>query len=172
MNELLAKLSGGDLRSEGRAAEVAAEVIHDPALLGDLVEGLSLDDDLIRARTCMSLEVLSRSRPDLLKPLGGRLIRASEAETVAQARWHLAEIFCRVELDRDEAERVVGHLLDWLGDKSRIVGTCAVMALGVVGRESPRRSEIADAIRPLGEKGGKVAKVVAAALRDLDSATP
>ncbi|MHC5059212.1 MAG: hypothetical protein ACYTKD_31550, partial [Planctomycetota bacterium] len=89
MNEILQMLAGGDLRSEGRAAEVAARVIDDPDSLPALAEGLSLDDKLIRARTCMSMEVLSRSHPELLEPLVSELIHTAERETVAQARWHL-----------------------------------------------------------------------------------
>jgi len=42
MNDILRMLSGGDLRSEGRAAEVAAKVIADPGCLSALADGLSL----------------------------------------------------------------------------------------------------------------------------------
>jgi hypothetical protein len=132
MDPLLEMLGGGDLRSEGRAAEVAAMVIEDPANLRTLAEGLDLDDRLIRARTCMALEVLSRTHPDLLKPLRPRLIRAAEAETVAQARWHLAEVFTNVPLTPKQADRLVPVLLDYLEDESKIVRRCANLALDVV----------------------------------------
>jgi len=66
MNGILEKLSGGDLRSEGKAEDVASEIIADPRLLADLVKGLSSDDKVIRARTCMTMEVISRDNPDLL----------------------------------------------------------------------------------------------------------
>jgi hypothetical protein len=147
MNEILEVLTGGDLRSEGRADEVAALVIADPDRLPDLAEGLALEDRLLRARTCMSLEVISRTHPGLLEPLRPDLIRIAERETVAQARWHLAEIFGNVPLDPDQTARLVPVLLGYLDDRSRIVVYCAVQALGVLGRESPRRDEIAAAIR-------------------------
>jgi hypothetical protein len=38
MNELQRMLGGGDLRSEGRAAEVAAKVIDEPSSLPALAE--------------------------------------------------------------------------------------------------------------------------------------
>lgn len=132
MNDLLRELGGGDLRSEGRAAEVAARVIDDPASLPALAAGLGLDDRLIRARTCMALEVLSRTHADLLKPLRPRLIRAAEAETVAQARWHLAEVLANVPLTPKQRERLIPVLHDWLEDKSKIVRYCSRLALDAV----------------------------------------
>ncbi|MHC4818142.1 MAG: HEAT repeat domain-containing protein [Planctomycetota bacterium] len=168
MNKTLQMLTGGDLRSEGRADEVAALVIGDPGILPALVEGLSLDDKLIRARTCMSMEVMSRSHPELLEPLVPELIRTAEQETVAQARWHLAETFCNVALDRKQAERAVSILLEYLGDKSRIVTYCAVQALGVLGKQSAKRSEIVAAVRRHLGDSKSMAKAVARALEELE----
>jgi hypothetical protein len=160
-------LGGGDLRSEGRAAEVAARVIEDPDRLPGLAEGLSLDDKLLRARTCMCLEVISRSHPGLLEPLVPALIRTAEQETVAQARWHLAEILGNVPLGRAHAERAVTVLLGYLGDKSKIVVYCSVQTLGTLGRRSPRRSEIASAVRRRAKVSKSMEKAVARALEDL-----
>jgi hypothetical protein len=172
MNEILQMLTGGDLRSEGRAAEVAAHVIADPGCLSELAEGLSLDDKLIRARTCMSMEVMSRSHPEPLQPLGPELIRTAEEETVAQARWHLAETFCNVPLDRKQAERAVGLLLEYLGDTSRIVTYCAVQALGVLGKKSARKSEIAAEVQRHASDSKSMAKAVARALAELELTSP
>ena len=80
MSDLLKMLSGGDLRSEGRAAEVAARVIDDPARLSVLRGGLSLEDKVIRGRTCMALEIVSRSHPKLLRPLVAERIPLAEAK--------------------------------------------------------------------------------------------
>ena len=168
MNDLLEMLSGGDLRSEGRAEEVAARVIEDPGLLPSLAEGLALDDRLVRARTCMSLEVLSRTRPELLLPLVPELVRTAERESVAQARWHLAEIFCIVALDAEQVERTIPVLLEYLDDRSRIVTYCAIQALGILGRDSPRRSEIASAVARHENDSKSVGKAVARALEELD----
>ena len=87
MNDVLGMLSGGDLRSEGRAAEAAARVIGDPRLLPRLAAGLTLDDKLIRARTCMCMEVMSRTHPGLLAPLADELLHASE-ERLPRGRSH------------------------------------------------------------------------------------
>lgn len=167
MNAILRKLSGGDLRSEGRAAEVAAQVIGDPKRLPALAEGLSLDDKLIRARTCMSLEVLSRSNPELLQPLVPELIRTAAQETVAQARWHLAEILGNVALGRKQTERVIPILLEYLGDKSKIVTYCAIQTLGILGRQSPSRARIVAEIQRHAGESKSLGKAVAVALAEL-----
>ena len=167
MNDVLQMLTDGDLRSEGRAAEVAAQAIDDPQVLQALAEGLAIDDKLIRARTCMSMEVMSRSHPELLAPLVPELIRTAEQETVAQARWHLAEIFCCASLNRKQAEQAVSILLEYLEDKSRIVTHCAVQALGVLGKQSPRRSEIAAEIQRHADDSKSMAKAVAHAVAEL-----
>jgi HEAT repeat protein len=164
MNDVLGMLGGGDLRSEGRAAEVAELVIADPDRLVELAEGLARDDRLVRARTCMAIEVISRTHPELLKPVVTKMIGTAERETVAQARWHLAETFCNVPLDRRQVERVVPVLLEYLEDRSKIVRYCAVQALGVLGSRSARKSEIVAAIRPRADEGKSMAKRVARAL--------
>lgn len=172
MNEVLRMLAGGDLRSEGRAAEVAARVIGEPDRLPALAEGLSLDDKLIRARTCMSMEVMSRTHPELLEPLVPELVRTAERENVAQARWHLAEIFCNVPLDPAHTERAVVVLLGYLGDKSKIVTYCAVQALGVLGRHSARRPEVTAELRRHASDSKSMAKAVARALEELGDRPP
>jgi HEAT repeat protein len=172
MNEILRMLTGGDLRSEGRAAEVAVLVGEDPESLPALAAGLALEDKLLRARTCMSLEVLSRTRPELVQPLAPDLIRTAEREAVAQARWHLAEIFYNVALDRGQVERAIPILLRYLEDKSKIVRVCAVRALGVLGKNSRRRSDIAAEIRRHEGAGKGLAKAVARALEELGISGP
>jgi len=167
MNEILAKLSGGDLRSEGKAAEIAGEVIEHPDLLEDLAEGLLSDDRLIRARTCMTIEVISRDHPALLKAIVPQVVDLASRETVPQARWHLAEIFGNVTLSKEDAERVIPILLGYLGGKSKIVRYCAVQTLGVLGTRSSRRDEIMDSIGALTGVTKSLDKAVANALRAL-----
>jgi len=142
VNRILDKLGGGDLRSEGRAEDVAAEVSANPALLDLLAQGLATDDKLIRARTCMALEVISRSTPDLLVDLLPALVELGTREPVAQARWHVAEVLGNVPPDGENREQAVGFLLDYLDDTSKIVRYCAIQTLGILGGDSPRRAEI------------------------------
>ncbi len=172
MNEILRDLSGGDLRSEGRAAEVAARITARPKLLPALCEGLAAEDKLIRARTCMCLEIVSRTHPELLESTVERLLDTAEAETVPQARWHLAEILANVRLDRKQAERIVPTLLEYLGDRSKIVAYCAVQALGIVGKRSRRRKVIVAELERRRDASKSMGKIVAKALEQLGVVEP
>ncbi len=51
MSDLLGKLQGGDRRSIGRADEVVADVLNDPALFDDLFQGMLHDDPVVRMRS-------------------------------------------------------------------------------------------------------------------------
>jgi len=168
MNQILNKLSGGDLRSEGKAQEVALEIIDDPSLLAALTEGLHSDDKVIRARTCMTMEVVSREHPGLLTGTIPRLIELASIDPVSQVKWHIAEIFGNVPISADDTERIIPILYDYLGDKSKIVKYCAVQALGVLGKSS-RRQEIAGRISVLADESKSLAKAVRKAVENLEA---
>lgn len=168
MNKILDNLSGGDLRSEGRAEEVAMEIVNKPGLLVDLTEGLLSDDKVVRARTCMTMEVISRDHPDLLIGTIPQLIELASNDTVAQVRWHIAEVLGNVPLSGHERERIIPILFDYLGDRSKIVKYCAVLALGVLGKGSSKKDKIVDTISLLKDESMSMAKAVRKALDDLD----
>lgn len=167
MNEILDKLSGGDLRSEGRAEEVAHEVVDNPALLPALTEGLCSEDKVTRGRTCMAMEVISRERPDLLAGTVSQLIELASRATVSQVKWHIAEVLANVSLSGADVERVIPVLLEYLDDRSKIVKYCAVQALGILGKTSPRRADIVRRISPLANESKSLAKAVHKALEHL-----
>ncbi len=167
VNEILDKLSGGDLRSEGRAAEVALEIIDDPSLLTALTKGLHSDDKVIRARTCMTMEVVSRDHPDLLLGTLAQLIELASTDTVSQVRWHIAEVFGNVAVSDDDAEQIISILFEYLSDKSKIVKYCAVQTLGILGKTSSRREEIVSRISVLKNESKGLTKAVRKALENL-----
>jgi hypothetical protein len=90
MNALLRKSSGGDLRSNDRANEVAEEVIQGPQLLGQLLEVLSEPDDVIPARTAHALERVPRNNQRLFRGLVPQLISLSASDRIPTVKWHLA----------------------------------------------------------------------------------
>lgn len=163
MDGILARLVGGDLRSEGRAAEVAREVIDDPATLPTLAVGLRSEDKLLRARTCMALEIISRDHPELLTNVGPQLIAVASQEKVPQVRWHIAEVWANVPVAAKDVDQVVTILLDWLRDKSVIVRYCAVQALGVLGGSSSAREEVVRRIDAMRGQSKSLDKAVARA---------
>lgn len=167
MNELLEKLSDGDLRSEGKSEEIALEIVNTPSLLSDLAQGMCSDNKVIRARVCMTMEIISRQHSELLNDVVPQLIELASIETVAQARWHLAEIFSNVNIHDDEVEQIVQILLEYLKDKSKIVKYCSVQTLGILGSRSAFRDEILDNIRNLKDASKSMKKIVAKTLQDL-----
>jgi len=167
MNDILDKLSGGDLRSEGKAEEVASEIINDPGLLSALTEGLHSDDKVIRGRTCMTMEIISREHPDLLVSTIPQLIVLASTDTVSQIRWHLAEVFGNVPISNEETGNIFSILFEYLGDKSKIVKYCAVQTLGVLGEGSSRRDDIISRICGLEKESKGLAKAVKKALENL-----
>ena len=139
MNTLLQKLSGSDLRSDGRANEVAEEVARNPRLLDQLLEGLSEPDDLIRARTAHALERISRTNHGLFRGLMPQLISLPVKDRIPMVRWHLAMIFGNTASTVEDNKPAVSALLRLLKDESVIVRSWAISSLCIMGRRDKRR---------------------------------
>lgn len=167
MNEILEKLSDGDLRSEGKSEEAALEIISNPPLLNDLIQGLRSENKVIRGRVCMTLEIISRQHPGLLNDVVPQLIELASIDSVAQVRWHIAEIFGNVRIKDEDIERIVQILLGYLKDKSKIVKYCSVQTLGILGGRSVLRDEIVDNIQGLKHVSKSMNKIVDKTLHDL-----
>jgi len=169
MNRLLGKLSGGHLRSDGRANEVAQEVSQNPQLLEQLFDGLSEPNDVIRGRTAHALERVSRTNQDAFRGLVPRLVNLSVRDRIPMVRCHLAMIFGNTVFAVKDIEPVVSVLFRLLTDDSVFVRSWAISSLCIIGkRDKPRRREIIDAIRALRDDKSVAIRVRAAkALRVL-----
>jgi HEAT repeat protein len=154
MNELLTLLSGGDLRSDGLAEEVADAVLLNPKLFDQLMAGLELSDDVVRGRSTDALERISRTSPEYLLPYLARLIRLSQEDKVAMVRWHLAMIFGNLSFFPEITDDLVAVLFDQLADPSAFVKSWAVASLAIIGKGYlERRGEILDQIARLRNDG-------------------
>jgi HEAT repeat protein len=144
MNELLKRTSDGlGLSSDGRASEVTDEVIRNPSLLPQLVEGLDDPDDAIRGRTAHALERISRTRQDILKALMPRFIKLAAEDKVPMVRWHLAMIFGNMAPLKEAADMSTSTLLRLVSDDSVFVKSWAIVSLTLVGRrDKSKRSRI------------------------------
>ncbi|MBU7023721.1 MAG: hypothetical protein HXS40_06095 [Theionarchaea archaeon] len=166
MNELLEKLRGGDLRSDGRANEVVEEVHESPHLLSKVIQGLDEPDDVVRGRTADVLEKISRTAPESLKGLTRKFMNVAAHDEVPMVRWHLVMIFGNIELSQEERDDVVSLLLHLLHDESVFVKSWAIVTLCILGlRYERRRKEIIEDIRALQDDESiairsKVAKAV------------
>ena len=154
MNELLSRLGGGDLRSDGKANEVADEVIRNPDLLGVLAEGLDSRNDVIRARTTHALERISRTNQQSLLELMPKLGKLVIDDNVPMVRWHLAMIFGNMSQLKEAAELSTSILTRVLDDDSVFVRSWAMVSLTLIGRrDKNKRSKIIEKIKTLQDHG-------------------
>lgn len=129
MHPILRKLEGGDRRSIGRSNETVAEVLDDPGLFGTVFAGMLADDPLVRMRCADAVEKITARHPEYLHPHKTRLIREVARISQKEVRWHVAQMFSRLELTRAEQRQVLAILSDYLNDRSSIVRTFAMQSL-------------------------------------------
>lgn len=141
MNDLLKMLSGGNLRSDGEANQVAQIVLENPQLLDDLVDGLNVSDDVIRGRTSHALEWIARSQPEWLVPHLRRLIRISRSDPVAMVRWHMAMTFGDMAIFEEHVNELGDCLVHLLDDPSVFVRSWTISSLCIIARVYPERNE-------------------------------
>lgn len=150
MNQVLAWLSGGDIRSDGVSSEVASLVLKNEQLYDELLEGMSVEEDLIRGRAADALEKVARSRPDLLVEDLTLFIKAGQEDTVPMVRWHIAMIFGHLALYEELTDQLTSALLDLVQDKSVFVKSWSIVSLCIFGRlYSSYNRCIMEAIIPL-----------------------
>lgn len=138
MPVILRKLTGGDRRAIGKSNDVVAEVLADPRLFDVVFLGLHSDDPVLRARVVDAVEKITRSRPEFLLPYKSKLIGPLACLDQKEVRWHLAQILPRMRWSKTEQKRVLGILMDYLNDPSRIVKTFTMQALADLSHQLPR----------------------------------
>jgi HEAT repeat protein len=150
MNELLQKLTGGNLLSDGKSKEVAKFVLEHPEQISDLFVGLYEKAEAIRARTADALEFVSRRRPDLLKGQLPLLMELAVNDSVDMVRWHMAMIFANLEYEDLQLADVLPTLFYMLEDKSNMVKPWAISTLAILRISHPEiKNEIIPRLRPL-----------------------
>ena len=129
MNDVLKKLEGGDRRSIGRVSEVVADVLNDSSLFEMVFNAMLSDDPIIRMRSADAVEKITAKHPEYLQPYKKKLIQQVAKVDQQEVRWHVAQMFPRLELNKEERAVIVEILLDYLNDKSKIVKTFSMQAL-------------------------------------------
>ena len=154
MHPILKKLAGTDRRSIGKSEEVVADVLADPALFGAVFEGLLHDDPVIRMRCADAVEKITVVHPEYLRPYKKKLIQQVAQLDQQAVRWHVAQLFSRVQLSPAERRTVVGILTDYLQDTSRIVKTFSMQALAdIAGQDADLRPAIITQLTELTRTG-------------------
>ncbi len=122
MSKILQKLTGGDLRSIGRAEEVVEDILKDPDLFAQVFEGISHEDPRIRMRSADALEKVSSKYPEYLQPFKERLIKDVSQIEQKEVRWHVAQMFSYLEYNKKERDTVIKILFSYIdSSKSNIV---------------------------------------------------
>jgi hypothetical protein len=134
MHPLLRKLEGGDRRSIGRSEEVASDVLEEPGLFHVLIEGLSVENPIIRMRASDAIEKVSLEHPEYLLPYKKHIMELAANSEQKEVRWHMAQILPRLNLNHKEKIAVVNTLLTYLSSNSSIVNTFVMQAFADIAK--------------------------------------
>lgn len=127
---LLARLSGGDLRSTGEADAVAQVMLDQPELAAVVFEGIFHADPRIRMRAADALEKASAKNPAVIAPFTSRLIHEAAASTQKEVQWHVPQMLARLDLTPDERDAAARILMRYLNESdSNIVIVNSLSAL-------------------------------------------
>ncbi|MCD6401585.1 MAG: hypothetical protein J7L73_06610 [Anaerolineales bacterium] len=148
------KLSGGDMRSIGRVPEVIEDALANPANIPILIQMMVDESPLIRMRASDAVEKLCASNPAFIQPYKEFLINHVAKIPQQEVRWHFAQIVPRLKMDETEKQVVVSVLMEYLGDKSKIVVVSAMDALAKFALEdADLRSKVVPILEDLTEHG-------------------
>lgn len=134
---LVSLLQGTDRRSIGRAAEVVAAVLMDPGRFSEVFNGMMSTDPVVRMRSADAVEKISRTRPELLQPFKGKLIRRVAGVDQQEVQWHVAQMLPRLNLSRAERSQCLGILKCYLLVRSSLVRTFALQGLADLAEQAP-----------------------------------
>lgn len=130
---LLLQLKGGDLRSIGRADEVAKKIGKDQKLFDEVFQGIFAVNSIIRMRAADVCEKVSQKYPDLLKKHKSKILNNLNNFEQQEVRWHVALMISYLKLNKLESEKVFMELSKWIiNDKSRIVKVNSMQALAEI----------------------------------------
>ncbi len=130
MSDILQKLKGWDLRSIGKADEVVQDILNKPTLFIKVFKGITDNDPLIRMRSADVIEKVSARHPDYLQPFKEKMINEVSKIEQQEVRWHLAQMFSYIKLNKKERDAVIKILLFYIeNDKSKIVNTFSIQTL-------------------------------------------
>ena len=114
LNPILMKLVGTDRRSIGNSNEVVAKVVADPSLFEIVFGGMSCNDSVLRMRWADVVEKVTVCHPEYLVPYKRKLINEVSKISQQEVRWHVAQLFSRLELTKNERNAVLNILSEYL----------------------------------------------------------
>lgn len=136
MTDILEKLRGGDLRSIGRANEVAQEVEDNPVLLKSVFNGLTNDDPVIRMRAADVIEKVTQRKPELLFGYTSKVISMLASAEQQEVCWHMAQIAPRLKYNESQENVIIESLKSYLVHNSKIVQVSAMESLATIAERN------------------------------------
>ena len=141
LTPLQQKLAGGDRRSVGCAYDVAQEVLDQPALLEEIIDGLRVDDAIVRSRTAHVLARVAMTRPTLVDPYKDEILQVFARVPQWEVREQMSKVIPRLKLTNDEIALAYQLWEIYLQDRSSIVRTCAMQAMCDLLPYAPERRD-------------------------------
>ncbi len=143
MSKILQKLTGGDLRSIGKAEEVVDDILRNPSLFTEVFEGMLYDDPRVRMRSADALEKVSSKHPEYLQPFRKRLINEVSKIQQQEVRWHVAQMFSYLKLDEVERDTVMQILFSYIDEsKSNIVKVFSLQTLAKLAEQDSNKKTV------------------------------
>ena len=140
MEKISDLLKTGDLRTDGNADQVAELILKDTQRLTELLPCLDHPDSVIRAHAAHAIEVITRTKPDLLVGETRRLILRAESDAYPIVRWHMAMALGHMASRLKDAIPSTEALLGRLKDTSPLVRSWSVYSLVAIGRKHPEHN--------------------------------
>jgi len=146
-NDLLEKLSGGDLRSIGKA-DLVVDEIYNQNDFDILFNYLYSDDRLIVMRAADAIEKITAKRTDYLCGHKEEILSFCKHADNIEFKWHLALLLPRLSFSENEYADVLEILSSWLLDhkESKIVRVNSIQALFELSKEDLMVKEKLDSI--------------------------
>jgi hypothetical protein len=113
---------------------VASDILKDPELFLVLIEGLSMENPIIRMRAADAMEKASLEHPEFLLPYKKQLMKLAANSEQKEVRWHMAQMLPRLNLNHKENLAVVNTLLSYLSGNSSIVNTFVMQAFADIAK--------------------------------------
>ncbi len=131
------------------------DILNKPTLFIKVFKGITDNDPLIRMRSADVIEKVSARHPDYLQPFKEKMINEVSKIEQQEVRWHLAQMFSYIKLNKKERDAVIKILLFYIeNDKSKIVKTFSIQTLAdFAERDVSIRPQVINIIEKVMKKG-------------------
>lgn len=101
----------GKKNSLGRVDDVIQAVLADPARVEELYLVMFADDAWVRMRAADAFEKVCRVHPEWIQSYIDRIQEELHTSQQASIQWHIAQIYCQVELSKPQGQRAIKWLV-------------------------------------------------------------